>query len=443
MLNISDNEPKNIIKVETTKAYKYTSIPIFFNYLPKVMWSLLALLIIILFVPWTQNVQGFGQVTAFRPEQRPQTVQSPIPGTIRQWFVREGDTVNAGDTLVFITEIKDEYFDPNLLENLTAELQAKQAALISYKDKAEALSQQIKALKENQEIKLQQAILRVQADSNEYEAARMQYKFAEIQFKRTDTLYNEGVKSRFEWERSNQAFQDATAKQTAARNRYLQSKADLLGIRAEFAEKISSAESNRQSAISDYFTTNAEIAKLQSKINSIGVRQSFYYVTAPQRGMVTRMTRVGIGENIKEGEPIMEIMPLQYQIAVEVFVRPVDLPLMHLHEKGRIEFDGWPAIVFSGWPSITFGTFGGEIVAIDNVLSENGMYRILMVPDAEDVPWPEQIRFGSGVRAILLLKDVPVWYEIWRQLNGFPPEYYTPENKGAELGNKTKKTASK
>ncbi|PMB25409.1 hypothetical protein CEN47_16965 [Fischerella thermalis CCMEE 5319] len=116
---------------------------------------------------------------------------------------------------------------------------------------------------------------------------------------------------------------------------------------------------------------------------------------------------------------------------------------MHLGQKGRIEFDGWPAIVFSGWPSITFGTFGGEIIAIDNVLSENGMYRILMVPDKDDVPWPEQIRFGSGARAILLLKDVPVWYEIWRQLNGFPPEYYIPVGKGGSNGDKSKKTASK
>lgn len=443
MLNITDNEPKKIIKVESTKAYKLTSVPIFFNYLSKVMWTVLVLFLVILFVPWTQNVEGYGQVTAFRPEQRPQTIQSPIPGTIRQWFVREGDTVNAGDTLVFITEVKDEYFDPNLVENLTSELQAKEAALISYQDKAKALAEQIKALKESQEIKLQQALLKVQADSNEYEAAQMQFKFSEIQFKRTDTLYQEGVKSRFDWERSNQAFQDATAKLTAARNKYLQSKADLLGIRADFAEKISKAESDRQSAISDFFATTAEVAKLRSKINSINVRRNFYYVTAPQRGMVTRMTRAGIGQNIKEGEPIMEIMPLQYQIAVEVFIRPVDLPLMHLGEKGRIEFDGWPAIVFSGWPSITFGTFGGEIIAIDNVLSENGMYRILMVPDKDDVPWPEQIRFGSGARAILLLKDVPVWYEIWRQLNGFPPEYYIPVGKGGSNGDKSKKTASK
>jgi hypothetical protein len=25
------------------------------------------------------------------------------------------------------------------------------------------------------------------------------------------------------------------------------------------------------------------------------------------------------------------------------------------------------------------------------------------------------------------LNNVPVWYEIWRQFNSFPPDYYEPE----------------
>ena len=30
---------------------------------------------------------------------------------------------------------------------------------------------------------------------------------------------------------------------------------------------------------------------------------------------------------------------------------------------------------------------------------------------------------GSGVYGWALLDDVPVWYELWRQINGFPPDY--------------------
>jgi len=32
---------------------------------------------------------------------------------------------------------------------------------------------------------------------------------------------------------------------------------------------------------------------------------------------------------------------------------------------------------------------------------------------------------------MVLLKDVPIWYELWRQINGFPPDYYLPKNTNA------------
>jgi adhesin transport system membrane fusion protein len=34
------------------------------------------------------------------------------------------------------------------------------------------------------------------------------------------------------------------------------------------------------------------------------------------------------------------------------------------------------------------------------------------------------LRVGSGAEGIALLNNVPLWYEVWRQLNGFPPDYY-------------------
>jgi hypothetical protein len=91
-------------------------------------------------------------------------------------------------------------------------------------------------------------------------------------------------------------------------------------------------------------------------------------------------------------------------------------------------FDGWPAIIFSGWPNVSYGTFGGKIVAIDNFTSKDGKYRILVSADSQEVPWPEAIRIGSGANGFALLNDVPIWYELWRQLNGFPPDYYQKEN---------------
>ena len=120
-------------------------------------------------------------------------------------------------------------------------------------------------------------------------------------------------------------------------------------------------------------------------------------------------------------------MPSNYQLAVEMYVRPIDLPLIHIEENVRIQFDGWPAIVFSGWPNVSYGTYGAKVIAIENFISDNGMYRILLAPDKDDHEWPDAIRVGSGTKNIALLDNVPIWFELWRQINSFPPNFYQPE----------------
>jgi len=149
-----------------------------------------------------------------------------------------------------------------------------------------------------------------------------------------------------------------------------------------------------------------------------------YCIKAPQSGYVNRALQSGIGETIKEGTSIVSIMPSDYEIAVETYVEPIDLPLLKKGEKVRVWFDGWPTIVFSGWPNMSYGTFGGKIVAIENFISDNGKYRVLIAPDKGETAWPKQLSIGAGAQTVALLNNVPVWFEIWRVLNGFPPNYY-------------------
>ncbi len=211
------------------------------------------------------------------------------------------------------------------------------------------------------------------------------------------------------------------------RNNYSNTKQELAAVAADYNEKIAKAESEKFSALSAQQSSLADVAKLRNKMANVATRQGYYYIAAPQKALVTKTLITGIGENIKEGQAIVELLPLSYKIAAEIYVQPVDLPLMQLGANARLEFDGWPALVFSGWPNTSFGTFSAQVVAIDNVITaEKGGYRVLLMPNDAARPWPEQLRFGSGTRGILLLNDVPVWYEIWRQLNGFPPEYYLP-----------------
>jgi hypothetical protein len=146
---------------------------------------------------------------------------------------------------------------------------------------------------------------------------------------------------------------------------------------------------------------------------------------APQSGQVIHAAKAGINEIIKEGEKIVEIVPNDIKYATELFIEPMDLPLIDTGRTVRFMFDGFPAIVFSGWPAASYGTFSGKVVAVETNRSINGKFRILVTEDPGDRPWPKNMKLGAGANGFALLKDVPIWYELWRNINGFPPDFYT------------------
>ncbi|MDX1907298.1 MAG: HlyD family efflux transporter periplasmic adaptor subunit [Bacteroidia bacterium] len=443
MLNISPQNPVDE-KILNNRYQCFTEItePRAAHLLSRWLMGLAATAIGILFLPWTQNIEAKGKLTTLKPSQRPQTIHSTLAGRIERWYVNEGDTVRQGDTIAFLSEIKDDYFDPQLLARTEAQIDAKSSSVTAYDQKAEALDAQIEALLASMDLKtaqarnkITQANLKIQSDSIDLEAVRIQYNIANIQFARWDTLYKQGIKSRTEWEEKRNKLQESVAKLVSqenklgvSRNELLNARLELTNVRNEYGEKISKAQSDRQGAFSDRFQSVAEVAKMQNQRTNYEARTRFRYITAPQDGFINKTLKPGIGETVKEGEAIVSILPLYYDLAVELYIRPVDLPLVRRGEKVRLAFDGWPAIVFSGWPNTSFGTFGGLIYAVENNISDNGLYRILIQPDPADEPWPNLLRIGSGANGFALLNDVPLWYEVWRQLNGFPPNYYDPES---------------
>jgi len=450
MLNISDNSISSKIDTTKYKAFSKVESSTSSKSFAKVLIGLLLFAVFVMFVPWTQNINARGYVTSLRPDQRPQDVHSIIAGRIEKWFVAEGDQVEAGDTILFISETKDAYLDPNLLANTDQQIKAKEMTQNSYDEKVKALQNQINALTEMQQLKMEQgrnkliqSRLKVTADSIEFEAAKTNYSIAERQLKRMEQLYEEGLKSLTDLEKRTLKLQETQAKLIgyeskllSSRNELINANIELSAIKNDYTNKLAKARSERFSALSSSYTADAEITKLQNQYMNYSTRIGMYYILAPQAGFITQAIQTGIGETIKEGAPIVSIMPSNYDLAVEMYVKPMDLPLLEKGQEVRFMFDGWPAIIFSGWPNVSYGTFGGKIVAIDNFTSEDSKYRILVAPDATNENWPTAIRLGSGANAFALLKDVPIWYELWRQLNGFPPDYYKSESQVAKKSEK-------
>ncbi|MGB2129702.1 MAG: HlyD family secretion protein, partial [Flavicella sp.] len=398
-------------------------------------------LFVILFLPWTQSISGSGFVTTLKPSQRPQRLQSPIPGRVEAWYVREGDYVAKGDTILRVSEVKSTYFDDKLLERTQAQITSKSQSVTAYQGKLSALSTQLVALEKELQLKLQQAEnkllqsrLKVKTDSVDVEMTNTNQTIAKRQYERVLTLQSEGLKSAKDVEQMKLKLQAAYAKQISqenklaeSRNAVLNAKLELGRIKSSYADKIAKSKSDFYSAQTSQFNTEVEVSKLENSYANYSKRSKLQFVTAPQSGYINKALKSGIGETFKEGESLLKIMPADYDLAVETYVRPIDLPLVHIGERVRVQFDGWPAIVFSGWESVSYGTYGAKVVAIENFISANGLYRVLLAPDLDDHAWPKGVRIGSGAKTIALLNDVPIWFELWRQLNGFPPNFYTPK----------------
>ena len=402
--------------------------------------GILLLTLLIMFLPWTQNIRAKGIVTPLRQEQRPQQLNSIIAGTAIKWYVKEGDFVKAGDTILQLGEVKVDYFDPQLLERTEQQIKAKQQTIDGYKNKARTTVTQSTALNQARALKLQslenkiaQQQFKVKSDEADLVAANNELETYKRQIDAAKLMLDSGAISLVDFERRRINYQNAIAKTNSANNKLLQSKQELTiqGIEQnaaiqEYTDKIAKAEGDRFSSLSDAASTEAEVSKLQNQYSNYDARNKLYYIIAPQSGQVTKAKKAGLGEFIKEGEMIIEIVPDNIQYAVELFVEPMDLPLINIGQKVRFVFDGFPAIVFSGWPGSSYGTFGGKVSAVETSVSENGKFRVLVIEDTDDRKWPPQLRMGGGASGIALLKDVRIYYEIWRTINGFPPEYYTP-----------------
>ena len=441
MLNLVENRIDGKLKTEDFRSLQMITKQSALAVAKKIAIWFFAISLVVGVLPWTQNIRAKGYVTTLHPAQRPQSLQSVIAGKIEKWYVKEGQFVKKGDTILFLSEIKDEYFDPELLSRTEDQIKSKESSVIAYMEKIKALDNQIDALIKTKAIKfeqarnyLKQAALKVQTDSIDLLAAVANYDVAKDQGKRMEKLYEDGLKSLTDVESRRLKLQETQAKKNSADNKLLSSRNELLNAKAElnsidnqYKDKLAKSESEKFESMSNMYDAEATVSKMQTTFMNYTVRNSMYYITAPQDGFVTKALRDGIGETVKQGEPLVSIMPSRYDLAVEMFVDPNDLPLVHVGNDVRFIFDGWPSVVFSGWPNASYGTFGGKVAAIDNFTNEQGKFRVLVAEDTAEGKWPKQLRIGSGAQGIALLHDVPIAYELWRNLNGFPAEYYTRE----------------
>ena len=367
---------------------------------------LLALSLVV--VPWQQSVRGSGRVIAFNPLDRRANIEAPVEGRVRRLNVVENQSVRQGDV---IAEIQDN--DPNLLLNLRLQHDAAVARKAAAAQRIIDLDLQI----ESQELAKPQAVDAAQQRVN---AEQFVVETNEINARRMEQLLSTGDISRRDWELTKLALDSARANLAAA-------KAVLERTARDYDATISSTKASRGLAEADLAAATRDIAAVDIQIS----KSEQQVVLAPRDGIVLNVAATE-GAYLKPGSPICVLIPQTEERFVEAWIDGMDMPLIAprgseagsgVGSRVRLQFEGWPAVQFVGWPSVAVGTFGGEVISIDAVDDGAGRFRIVIRPDPADAPWPDTqyLRQGVRVKAWVLLRTVPLWQEVWRQLNGFPP----------------------
>lgn len=391
-------------------------------------WLFVVVPIIMLFLPWQQNITANGYVSAYAPAERRQTVQSPVSGRIQQWHIKEGAKVEQGDLLLEVNDI-----DPQLFERLNqkritgeAKLTAKQQELNNYQLQIERL-ETVRDMKVTAaEYKLDMAAQKVLSASESLAAKQVSYATAQQQQSRLQRLLKDGLVSQ-------RNFELADRDAVIARRSLNSAQATLQSAQAEQHAAQADINQFRADAQAKIESTSAVINKLSSEIEDVRnslvdydvkiAQQSAQRIYAPQSGHVLKLLMNPQGNIIKKGDPLLILVPYASQRAVEVWVSGNDAPLIQPGHHVRLMFEGWPAVQFVGWTEVAVGTFGGTVSFVD--ASDNGLgkFRVLVVPDESDHLWPSNrfLRQGSAVKSWILLEQVTIGYEIWRVLNGFPP----------------------
>jgi multidrug efflux pump subunit AcrA (membrane-fusion protein) len=282
MLKISQETIQDVELEHKLKALQTLHPPRSAKTLARVLVGMGGFMFIGLFLPWQQNIQGTGTVTALTPQDRPQTVQTAIAGRIISWNVQEGQFVKAKDTILTLSEIKDEYFDPQLLTRLSEQVQAKEEVIAANRNKVTALAQNIVALEEGLDLKLQQAQNKLRQaryklvmDSTDYEAEKIGFQIANRQFTGGENMYRNGLISLVEYEKRKLKLQETSAKLVSMENKVLAARAEVINARielnsisAEYAKEIAKANSDRSSALSYLSDAEGELSKLRNKLSS-------------------------------------------------------------------------------------------------------------------------------------------------------------------------------
>ena len=413
------------------------------TWVKRLAWLLVGLPLLFMFLPWQQNVTALGKVTAYAPSERVQTIDAPVNGMIDRWHVQEGSQVKEGDLLLEITDT-----DPNFRQRLQAQRDNLQSKLTAKQDELRAYELQKQNLTAARDAKISAAQYKqdvanqkIRSSQEAVNAAQATLDAATLQLQRLQRLLADGLVSKRDLEVAERDHIVATRNLNSAQAQWQSAKAEASSAAADIQQIRADTQAYLDSTSAVINKIRGETADSENSLHSSEIslaRQNMQRIVAPRAGTIFRLPVNSQSQIIKQGDPLLVIVPHTSQRAVELWVDGRDAPLITHRSSVRLEFEGWPAIQVPGWAQVGVGTFEGEIAFVDPTDNGSGHFRIMVIHKPGSPEWPSArfLRQGISAKGWVLLERVSIGYELWRLLNGFPPRI--PAEPGAVTSAKGK-----
>ena len=422
------------------QSWQQAQLPLRWRFSPRLPITLVLLFVVsITVIPWTQTITVTGQMSAYTPYERPQDVEAQIAGRIKRWHVLEGDQVKEGDLILELEDNDPNFMSPHLLAFLDQRkkaLEKTQHAALTRVDQLDKrileMRNLVKAAVPSAEARVVEAGNKVREAHQKVEAAKIAATTAALNVERHKQLSKRGLVSQRELELTIQADTAGQAELEGARANLHAAEEAMKSlsfgrdqVNAEMLQRLLEAEAGRDASVAEAARVGEQLADVSLRLSNAEQRRLAGKVLAPISGTVVKMAKVGVGETVRQGDTLLRLSPTSTDKAIEMTADGLDAPLLNVGRKVKILFYGIPAIPLPAWPELMAGTYSGVIKVIDQVDDGKGNYRFWVVPDPDDRAWPEQSHVRQGTKAMgwVILNRVPLWYELWRRFNLFPPDY--------------------
>nr|WP_260417928.1 HlyD family type I secretion periplasmic adaptor subunit [Pseudomonas cichorii] len=319
------------------------------------------------------------------PSSKVQVIQNLEGGIVTEIFVREGQVVNKGDTLLrlddtrFLSNRGESEVDRLTLtaqvERLAAEAEGRPLLLPQEViDKAPQVAADERAFYESRQRRLygEQRTLNEQLRQKTQELA--EFRSRQEQFRNSLALVQQELDMSIPLVGSGAVspVEILRLKRNAVEMRGSMNANTLAIPRAEAAIneiKSRTQESEltfRSEASRELNEKRSDLAKISANRIAIDDRMTRTTVTSPVRGIVKTLKINTIGGVVQPGSDLLEIVPLEDNLLIEARVRPQDVAFLHPGQKAMVKFSAYDYTIYGGLPARL------EMIGADTVTDDKG-----------------------------------------------------------------------